>query len=242
MITVSASALEPTPPTPTGPGGEGGAVVRPQRPASVVGPGSERPTATTQPEVPSAAGDPAAAGGSDGVALPVVGLGLIVALAIGLAVGYVVRLLTAPPSGSSAPDPVARPAATPPFPDRMVDAPAPVRAAEAAAAEAQGRATALAGALVEVRDRVANRAISDRIGAALDAAGWRTVDPTGEPFDPDVHLAVDRELSDDADLDRTVAATERVGYIDERGAVVRLPEVVVFHHRAVDADGTRSAE
>ncbi len=202
--------------------------------------------ATTRPE-PSAAVGPAVTGGSDGVSLPVVGLGLLVALAIGVAVGYVVRLLAAP--NTSAPNTSARNVAGPnaaapdvarPVANRSTGDPAGGRAADAAVLEARRRATLLADTLVEVRDRVANRAISDRIGSALDAAGWTTIDPTGEPFDPHVHRAVDREITDDAELDRTVAATERVGYTDDLGAVVRLPEVVVFHHEAAGPDDARS--
>ncbi len=211
-------AFEPTPPTP---------VV----PASTVG-------------VPSPDA-PAATDSSSGVALPVVGAGLLLALAVGLVVGYLVRssmLRTAPapapPTRSTAPTPTARPAA-PPVPTSPPSAPTPSQASVDAAAvqhlsaqlaEEHRRTTGLVEALVEVRDRIDNPTLSDRVGAALEAAGWYTVDPVGGAFDPERHRSVDRDRTDDPARHRTVAITERVGYQDAAGHVLRLPEVVVYHH------------
>ncbi|UDY35002.1 hypothetical protein [Dermatobacter hominis] len=175
--------------------------------------------------MPATGTDDRAVDASDGVAVPVVGVGLLLALLVGLAVGYVVRLLTAGPAPSGTPD-------------HAGSSPA---AADAAVADARRRTAVLADALADVRDRTDNRAISDRIGAALDAAGWTAVDPTGGPFDPEVHRAVDRELTADPGRHGTVAATERLGYADELGGTVRLPEVIVFHHEPTGPTGpTRS--
>jgi molecular chaperone GrpE (heat shock protein) len=53
------------------------------------------------------------------------------------------------------------------------------------------------------------------------------VAPDGEPFDGAHHDAVDREPTTDPARDRTVASTERTGYLDH-GRVLRRPEVVVY--------------
>jgi hypothetical protein len=90
--------------------------------------------------------------------------------------------------------------------------------------------------LIEVRDQVGSEALRAHIGTALAEAGVveQSV-PAGTAFDPQLHKGVDRVVTEDPALDRTVAETERPGYVD-RGAPVRLPEVVV--HRL---DGPEAA-
>lgn len=177
---------------------------------------------------------------SGGVALPLVGIGVVLALAVGVALGYLAR---APRSDRSSVQSAVRPS----------EPTAPVSAASASPSSVDGstqgtatpgavdqlagqlaserqRSRSLADALIEVRDRIDNPALSERIGTALQSAGWYTVDPTGAPFDPERHRSVDRDSTDDPSLHRTVAITERLGYQDASGNLLRIPEVVVYQH------------
>jgi hypothetical protein len=86
----------------------------------------------------------------------------------------------------------------------------------------------LALAAIDVRDRVGNPALADRLAAGLAAGGWTTLAPAGRPFDPTRHAAVDREPTRDAGLDGIVASVERVGYLAPDGELHRPPEVVVY--------------
>ncbi len=88
--------------------------------------------------------------------------------------------------------------------------------------------TALANALINLRDRLDSDALDAEIGAALDAAGVReVVVAAGSPFDPERHRGVDWETTHDPAHDKRVAHTERPGYLDGP-SVLRPPEVVVY--------------
>ena len=101
---------------------------------------------------------------------------------------------------------------------------APVPPAGGATADDRRR---LVQELIDVRDQVSSDALRSSIGSALAEVGvLELAVPAGTVFDPQVHKGVDRVATDDPGLDRTVAETERPGYVD-RGETVRLPEVVV---------------
>jgi hypothetical protein len=113
------------------------------------------------------------------------------------------------------------------------DRPNDVTAADLAAVDADR--TRLVRELIEVRDQVGSEALRTSIGAALADVGVveQSVAP-GVVFDPQLHKGVDRVVTDDPGLDRTVSETERPGYLD-RGAPVRLPEVIVHRLEAPEA-------
>ncbi|MBA2321731.1 MAG: hypothetical protein H0V89_11310 [Deltaproteobacteria bacterium] len=85
-------------------------------------------------------------------------------------------------------------------------------------------------AVIEVRDRVGNHVLSDRLGDGLATAGWASIDPTGALFDPSQHAAVDRTPTNDPSRDNMVAAVERHGYRDPSGAIARMPDVIVYRY------------
>ena len=88
-------------------------------------------------------------------------------------------------------------------------------------------------ALVELCIDLADRLRTDgpglraRLHRGLADVGVVPVEPDGLPFDGAHHDAVDREPTPDPARDRTVASTERTGYLDH-GRVLRRPEVVVY--------------
>jgi hypothetical protein len=150
-----------------------------------------------------------------GVPVPVAGGLLAVALLVGVLAGWLIR--------AARRDSSAGPTAPGPADVRAVPAP---DGGDVAAERA--RSDRLAGALIDLGDRVTNPGLVDRVRAAVESAGWTVVDPRGQRFDPDRHRAVDHEATAQDELDRVVAATERLGYVDPDGTLRRFPEVVVY--------------
>lgn len=93
---------------------------------------------------------------------------------------------------------------------------------------------ALVALCIDLADRLhtAGPGLRARLHRGLADVGVVPVEPDGLPFDGAEHDAVDREPTTDPARDRTVASTERTGYLD-RGRVLRRPEVVVY---ALDTD------
>lgn len=255
-----------TPAQPANPGQLPANPMQPEKPAAPAQPGPEVPATPLMPAVPVSPPDDASTtsafrADTGGVGLPLVGLLVLLALGLGVLVGMLLRHArkrrepgdpggTAPAATPAAarPAPAGRPpvttAALPPAgpstagPEEMARADA-VASARAAVVRERSRGDDLAAALVEVRDRVDNPAVTEKIAAALERGGWFAIDPAGARFDPASHRAVDREPTDDPALHGTVASTERLGYQDAAGTVLRNPEVVVHAH---DAASGRSAE
>ena len=197
VLTAPGSA--PTVPVLTAPGSTppGSSTVEPETTSPT------EPTATT--EVPTAERPTSAAAGTSA---PVVGILLLLALLVGIAVGYALRMFQNP-------SPRTGPAG--PAPPTLIEG---TSAADAA----------LIDAAIDVRDRTTNPLLADRLGQALAAAGVMTIDPSGHPFDPTSQRAVDHEPTDRSDLDDSVASVERLGYDDRSGRFGRLPEVVVYRY------------
>jgi len=90
------------------------------------------------------------------------------------------------------------------------------------------RSRPLVVALVDLSDRVNSGALRAEIVATLGQAGVQALDPAqGTAFDPTRMRGVGNAPAPDAGWVGTVAATERVGFVDG-GTVIRLPEVVVY--------------
>src|SRR2546429_1307088 len=83
---------------------------------------------------------------------------------------------------------------------------------------------------IYVRDRVTSTALANRLDQALADAGVRTVEPTGERFDPSHHEAGGALPTNDEALVGTIAAVEAPGYAD-RGVLLRPPVVTVYQRR-----------
>lgn len=210
----------------------------PGKPAQPVNPDQPVPEVSATPLVPvEPPGGPTSTiqADSGGTGLALVGLLLVVALALGVVIGLLLRRAQAggrPAAGSPASAaPGQRLEGTPPA-AAADPAGAAITSAPGEVARERARGDALAAALVEVRDRVDNPALTDSIAAALERAGWFAIDPVGSRFDPGAQRAVDREPTDDPTLDGTVASTERLGYRDAAGTVLRTPEVVVRSYEA----------
>ncbi|MDD7938018.1 nucleotide exchange factor GrpE [Actinomycetospora lutea] len=77
------------------------------------------------------------------------------------------------------------------------------------------------------RLRTAGPGLRARLHRGLADVGVVPIEPDGLPFDGAHHDAVDREPTADPARDRTVASTERTGYLDH-GRLLRRPEVVVY--------------
>ena len=92
---------------------------------------------------------------------------------------------------------------------------------------------ALVELCVDLADRLRTTGpgLRARLHRGLADVGVVAVEPDGLPFDGAHHDAVDREATTDPARDRTVASTERTGYLDH-GRVLRRPEVVVYALRA----------
>ena len=88
--------------------------------------------------------------------------------------------------------------------------------------------TALVLLCIDLADRLrgAGPGLRARLHRGLADVGITPLEPDGLPFDGTHHDAVDREPTTDPARDRTVASTERTGYLDH-GRVLRRPEVVV---------------
>lgn len=175
--------------------------------ADVAGPTTTSTSTSTTAATPTTAATtattlaPSGSVGDKGVAAPVVGGLLLAAVVIGVALGYLIRSSRSP---------------------KPADAPA--------SGVLGGSESELVSAVIDVRDRVDNKALADRLGAGLASAGWVTLDPVDERFDPALQNAVDREPAPSPDLDGKVAAVERVGYRDRSGTVLRPPDVVVYRY------------
>lgn len=154
--------------------------------------------------------------GWSGVELVVVALVAV----IGAAIGYTAARLTKRRAGASHradPVPEAPPVTPPAAPPSMV--------------VVDEHRDGLVGALIDARDRVGESGVGDRIVVALRDAGVEVIDPTGDRFDPEQHVAAGHDrLTDDPALDGRVADVVSYGYRD-RGRVLRLPSVVVWRAR-----------
>lgn len=174
---------------------------------------------------------------NDGPSLVLVGVLLLGALLAGMVIGWLLGLMrdrsaghpSAPNRAQTTPQavptiqtlPTTPPAGSPRYPGAMdVDA-------------------TLVEVAIDVRDRVGNPVLADRLGSALASVGVSTLDPTGELFDPRVHTAVDRTPTDDKSLHDHVASVERLGYHDPTGRFERLPEVVVYQYPRTSFPGAR---
>lgn len=107
---------------------------------------------------------------------------------------------------------------------RQVQVPVAVRGTGPADADRR----ALVQACIYVRDRVTSKALGDRLGAALQEAGVKTLEPTGVRFDPAHHEAGGAAPSNDPALIGSIAAVEVPGYLDRDGRVLRAPIVTVY--------------
>jgi hypothetical protein len=85
----------------------------------------------------------------------------------------------------------------------------------------------LALSCLHLADSVTSPVLRADIDRALRAAGYQPLDPTGQPFDPSVHEAVERRRTTDARTHNVVAATYRSGWYGH-GRVLRSPEVAVY--------------
>ncbi|MFC0863377.1 nucleotide exchange factor GrpE [Sphaerimonospora cavernae] len=87
----------------------------------------------------------------------------------------------------------------------------------------------LIGICIDIANRLRddNPALWERLNERLAKVGVDAVVPDGEPFDPEVYDAVDRQPTDDPARHLTVASTLFAGYSD-RGTWVRRPEVIVY--------------
>ena len=166
---------------------------------------------------------------------------LVVGVVVGAAGGLGASRLRA---GGSSPAPAAGQATPDPTPDAASD-PAPDDAASDPAVEPVGDEAAefkdpagfeiaaqrrdLVDAFIGIADAVrdGDDSLWRQVTDALAAAGVTTVAPDGEPFDPERHVPVLAEPTEDAKLHQTVAATGTVGYLDGK-TWLRRPEVAVY--------------
>jgi hypothetical protein len=107
-----------------------------------------------------------------------------------------------------------------------VDAPEP-RTSSIAAPDDADRAALVAGT-IEVLDRESNEALRESLLRSLAAAGVEAVSADGERFDAQRHQAIHALDTPDPSLEGTIASTERLGFVDRSGEVLRLPEVTVY--------------
>lgn len=191
----------------------------PERDNTPTTPAESEPTVTTSLPVgqpmPEATDD---GGDGGGVGLSLVLLLAVVAMAIG-ALGGAAASRFAGQRRTPTPLPAAPPPTAP-----------GAAAAPPAHTVPQPDIGPLVAAVVDVRDKVNSEALDDQLGAGLASVGYVTVDPAGQPFDAGAHLAVDRETTTDPALDGVIALSERVGYRDAAGVLVRQPEVVVYRY------------
>jgi hypothetical protein len=213
--------------------GRGESTVRqptPQQPGPPVTTGAAPQQSRLHPSMTEPATTPATATGAM-VALPVMGGLLALVLIAGVIAGWVARSATrdvaGPRPGPGAPDLTTTSPSPSPTASPSTASPSP---STSAASVERDRAALLASTLIDLADRITNEVLADRARDAIRSAGWTVVDPRGQPFDPDQHRAVDRLVTGDAALDRAVAATERPGYRDPAGNLVRPPEVIVYRY------------
>lgn len=96
-------------------------------------------------------------------------------------------------------------------------------------AEALEQRSALVDVCLRVRDEVPSPVLAATIDQGLTSVGVQIIDPTGEPFDAEQHLAVDRAPTVDPAQHDRVAGTEKPGVVDG-GRTLQRPEVVVYRH------------
>ena len=89
----------------------------------------------------------------------------------------------------------------------------------------------LALACLHLADSVTSPVLRADIDRALHTAGYQSLDPIGQPFDPSVHEAVERRHTTDARTHNVVAATYRTGW-SGHGQLLRSPEVAVYRLEA----------
>ncbi len=113
-------------------------------------------------------------------------------------------------------------------PRRPDPSPSPSAAAPIATARPTGDGMdQLALACLHLADSVTSPVLQADIDRALRSAGYQSLDPTGQPFDPSVHEAVERRRTADARTHNVVAATYRAGWYGH-GQLLRSPEVAVY--------------
>jgi hypothetical protein len=128
------------------------------------------------------------------------------------------------PQPSEATEPVS---ARPPGEPSMDRGPAPGHEnLRVSLADGHAEREVLVSACIRARD-MSGGAVRRILGEALAQAGVVEVDPTGQPFDPDLHRSVGILHTPSPRLDATVASADRVGY-DDHGHHRRPPEVIVF--------------
>jgi molecular chaperone GrpE (heat shock protein) len=98
--------------------------------------------------------------------------------------------------------------------------------------------------LIRVRDQVERlrqvstapddlKLVGDQLVEVLSRAGITRFEPNvGDPFDPSAHNAAGRAPTDDASLDRLVAAVVKPGFRRGDGVLIRAADVEVHHYRA----------
>jgi hypothetical protein len=157
----------------------------------------------------------------------------VAALVIGVLAGFILRPVVgrrARPPGHAAPTRLSEPA---PAQTRLSGSGQPTAAAPRQAPpspqdpDAKAERDLLVQACIRARDLAGGGALRQVLGDALTRAGVTEVDPTGQPFDPDLHRSVGVTHTADPGMADTVAAAERVGY-EDRGRRLRPPEVIVF--------------
>lgn len=116
--------------------------------------------------------------------------------------------------------------------ERLAHATAAVRSTT----DPKGQRSALVKALVDL-DEYLNGAVRKSSRDLLADVGVAVVTPRkGSRFDPERHKAVDFELVDDPTRHRTIASVERSGF-DDRGRMLRDPEVIVYRHEETMRSG-----
>jgi len=85
--------------------------------------------------------------------------------------------------------------------------------------------------LLELEEIAPSGVFRERLVATMQDAGVQEDDPTGEPFDPRLHRAVERVATEDSALHNTIAETIRPGY-SLRGRVLSQAEVTVYRRTA----------
>jgi hypothetical protein len=90
---------------------------------------------------------------------------------------------------------------------------------------------------IEAADVLGTGALHQRLIDALAESGVTAVEvPAETPFDPTLHKATDRRMTEREHLVGLVAETERAGFVDH-GQRLRWPEVVVYQLDAGRRDG-----
>ncbi len=82
--------------------------------------------------------------------------------------------------------------------------------------------------IIDLRDRLDDHPLTQRIAEVLESVGVKTLDPVGEVFDPAKHTAqAPNETTSQSELDGRIAEVMMCGYADD-GSVRRVPVVVVY--------------